>query len=1099
MDHMASSIVDDPPPLDAELPTVLHDLVPLSYLVDRVVSSAYSDLATLVETLPSHPDQHRKRALVDYVLHTRRQLVKLLVLTRWSTEAAPIHKAMNLVGFLSRQNHAVDSSVAALADTATMLAAARVRNYDLATALDVLTLGTYPSLPASLSDRFHAGAAAPLSDDQVLDTLRDVDDVLRWRLVMRREHVPEPMTRVPWRIGDGRVVFTVPGMWEATLTYGGGPEEDDEGQEQAEWFLLGVTFLFRVADARGSWAPTPTGPLKEHLVDLCNRQLLRRPYFPPPPPPEAQHHQQALADGAAGEESKAPAANGDGADAAEGKAAESDGVKAAKQSQERQEIVRKRRRDRPLDRAYTFLQRLALSYQLEAVYASAVRLAATSWSGHLRVEISPERDEVRVGYWTHKPEMPPQQQQRPSAPRPATGPGGTLVFSVRPAAGAPAGDEAARAAREGALRAALDAAAAGSAGSGWAGSGSVGAETAGEHARGLGEADGAAAVPAPLEVPPSLSITWLPPSSSSSSSAAPLPLSPTLLTAPPTLVQSQTPAQDLDIEPLLRRVTALHARRTVRRLGRVLRREGEAGARVVGAGGREEEEDEEEEEEEDEEEAGVEGIMGKEHEEGVSVPTVRIPLLPRPRITPSTSTSAQPTPACAAGPAAEALEARIDPRTGCFELCAASSSSSGGGLDAAAAGGAGEGEGEAGGARAQRLRAASERVDRERFALGLAGGAAGAGGGAGAGAAEEAWMRSVGDVVARIRASTILDDLDTLLSLLSLPLSLPSTRRLPLPAREVAKLGPNPALQAGRSALLFVPLSLPGGGAGGGAGGTGAEQWVLAFVLFEEGLRAALLRARDASDGMNAFLELVEVGWLGRAGEGEDAAGEARSAGGKGRGANLGYELRGETVLELWGQCVHRVALFELERQLSARRIPYRLCAAPAAARSPTQRDAVTAGGLVATTPRPFLLVQSGALVRLPEAERLTARDAALQGVVDAQGRIRTTLHLRLRLPLPPTALPDPAELPPGVLWNPKRGVLVLAVEDELDTAVERLLRAFALVLRTVGAAQTAAATATATASASAHAPASPSKKRGAGPVPTPKGQLKGLPNGLGV
>ena len=200
---------------------------------------------------------------------------------------------------------------------------------------------------------------------------------------MRREHVPEPMTRVPWRIGDGRVVFTVPGMWEATLTYGGGPEEDDEGQEQAEWFLLGVTFLFRVADARGceslapppsssssssgvsngarrltrgtAWAPTPTGPLKEHLVDLCNRQLLRRPYFPPPPPPEAQHHQQALADGAAGEESKAPAANGDGADAAEGKTAESDEVKAAKQSQERQEIVRKRRRDRPLDRAYTFL------------------------------------------------------------------------------------------------------------------------------------------------------------------------------------------------------------------------------------------------------------------------------------------------------------------------------------------------------------------------------------------------------------------------------------------------------------------------------------------------------------------------------------------------------------------------------------------------------------------------------------------------------------------------------------------------------------------------------------------------------------------------
>lgn len=44
-------------------------------------------------------------------------------------------------------------------------------------------------------------------------------------------------------------------------------------------------------------------------------------------------------------------------------------------------------------------ERLALSYQLEAVYSTAVRLAATSWSGNLKVEMSKERDEVRVEYW----------------------------------------------------------------------------------------------------------------------------------------------------------------------------------------------------------------------------------------------------------------------------------------------------------------------------------------------------------------------------------------------------------------------------------------------------------------------------------------------------------------------------------------------------------------------------------------------------------------------------------------------------------------------------------------------------------------------------
>lgn len=111
---------------------------------------------------------------------------------------------------------------------------------------------------------------------------------------------------------------------------------------------------------------------------------------------------------------------------------------------EKDEVLKKRKRDRPFDRGYTFLrallvnpphvaavlhtlrgvaladvsdrprrtERLALSYQLEAIHASAARLAATSWNGRLEVErrtraasvgtgdAEVEReDEVRVHYW----------------------------------------------------------------------------------------------------------------------------------------------------------------------------------------------------------------------------------------------------------------------------------------------------------------------------------------------------------------------------------------------------------------------------------------------------------------------------------------------------------------------------------------------------------------------------------------------------------------------------------------------------------------------------------------------------------------------------
>ncbi|GAA5890690.1 hypothetical protein JCM8208_004963 [Rhodotorula glutinis] len=1097
--------------LDQELPVVLQDLVPLGYLVDRVVAQAYSDLATLVETLPSQSDQLRKRALVDYVLHTRRQLVKLLVLTRWSTEAKPIHKAMNLVGFLSRQNHAVDTAIHSLEHAATQLAGARLRNYDLDSALSVLTSGTYPHLPLVLSRPFTA--SGPLTDHEVVDTLHDVDAVLRWRLVMRLDHVPLAMRRVPWRVQDGRVVFTVPGLWEAAFTYGGpgdDPDEDDLDApvDGAEWFFLRVKFLFRVRDARGTWNPSPTGPLKEHLVDMCNRELVRRPALPPPPAP-APEPALALPDGAAAPppppaEGPKPSVNGD-VDAAHGatsaQSGEGEGEEHEKARRvwedERREAVRKRRRDRPLDRAYTFLQRLALSYQLEAVAASAARLAATSWSGHLSVEVSAERDEVRVGYWTYCPELPPQQRPPPStagaaAQRP--GPGGTLVFSVRAptatAAPGPAGASASAAApvsvaqaREDALQAALAAASASS-------SASSSASTSA-----LVDADAAPPVPA------ALSVTWLPPSSLSPSSSSLDPALPTPLDL--ALDCDLSLPTDLDLEPLLRRVTARHARETVRRLGAVVREVGETGARVMFDDGAGEDDDGEDEEGEE-----------KEDERALRVPHVRIPLLPS-----SAADLAPSTAAAAAVPPRQALAAHIDPRTGRFELRAASSSASSASGEGASAT-ADEAGAEGGGARAQRLRAASERIDRERFAVGLGAGGPGASAGAGAGSAgqsEEGWMRAVGDVVARIRASTILDDLDTLLSLLALPLAGPTTRRLPLPARELAKLGPNPALQSGRSALLFVPLVVPGSmgssaaaaagaGAGAGPGAPSArEQWFVSFVLFDEGLRAALVRAREASDGMNAFLEVGEVGWLGRA-EGTTGAGAragAREVGGEGRragdgedarkGANLGYEVRGETVLGLWGQCVHRVAVFDLERQLAARRIPYRLSTAPPSSSAPAQPPAPFLGKNPSTTPRPFLLVHSAALVRLPEAERFVARDAALQCAVDVQGRIRTTLHLCFRLPLPPGALPDPSELPPGVLWNPKRGVLVLAVEDALESSVERLLRAYALALRTVAAA---AHTAAAAAAAAAAQPTSPSKKRSAA---TPKGQLKGLPNGTGA
>ncbi|GAA5967156.1 hypothetical protein JCM8115_000944 [Rhodotorula mucilaginosa] len=1095
---------------ERELPVVLQDLVPLSYLIDRVVSSAYSDLATLVETLPgshSHAsapssaagtdDQARKRKIVDHVLNSRRQLVKLLVLARWSKEAHRLHKAINIVGFLAIQNHQIDRAIEALTETHGMLARARVRNYDLASALNVLSTGSAASLPASLTDPFAAELAHPLTDTQVLDTLAELDRVLLARLVLRIEPLPPALSDpAAWRIHDGRVTFRVDGMWEADLTFGGDNEsEESTGQQGGEWYLLAIRFLFRVKDARGAWSSTPLGPIKDHLLQLCNQELLRRPYFPPPLPPRPTFafdpNSSSATTGGAGRETSTTAAapllpdpqapppapgempvlfpNGDSSAAPNGvimggeeNQSEQERVRQEWDEKEREwqrekdEVIKKRKRDRPLDRGYTFLQRLALSYQLEAVHSSAARLAATSWSGTLEVERRTSKtttagagnaevegeDEVRIHYWrppaaisssaattaSGKPLRPTStpapsnstaaQQGPPAQPGRRAGPGGTLVFSLRPIApaaviaggGGPRRGGISRLrgerARQDALQAALDRAAR---------SASASASSFGSGAGDDDDLEDAVSasqtLPARIDVPKTLSVTWLPSTSNSAAASIPSALASLNLTS---LLGS-----DLDVERVLRHVTALHARDVIERLSKVILAAPTPGSgdeakkhgrqprsRLVYPSSRRRRR----------RPGGLAGsdTKNKEDEEedpvDVVVPYLHLPLV-----------------------GAHAIGAHIDPLTGRFDLRAAPAiapdaanlegrvdlaDDEDGGATAEADGGSS--------ARDQRLRLASERIDRERFGPAVVG--------VPKGVKQQqqqqqqgdpdAWMKGLVEVVARIRASTIIDELDTLLSLLSLPLSSAPVRRLPLPPRELAKLGPNVSAAAGRAALLFVPLL---------ADEPALAGWFLVLELFEDGIRAALLSTAERSDQLGNWTEILEVGWLGTPSPAAAATSEGVEAKSGLKGANLGFEIKSEVLRSLWWHCVRRAAAFSLELQLHLRRIPYR-CESVSSA---------------ATASR--LILPTATLLRIPDVEQLLRPDAELRCAVEADGGRKTILLVYLRITQgAPSPLPPPDELPPSVLYNPARGALVLLAEGSLADTVERLLRALATVLKLV-------------------------------------------------
>lgn len=71
-----------------------------------------------------------------------------------------------------------------------------VRNYDIPTAVSVLTTGTYTRLPSLIQEMFTRDDR--LRDEQVIATMGELDDVMRWRLACV-EVVPK---RMLWKVGE---------------------------------------------------------------------------------------------------------------------------------------------------------------------------------------------------------------------------------------------------------------------------------------------------------------------------------------------------------------------------------------------------------------------------------------------------------------------------------------------------------------------------------------------------------------------------------------------------------------------------------------------------------------------------------------------------------------------------------------------------------------------------------------------------------------------------------------------------------------------------------------------------------------------------------
>ncbi|KAI5116984.1 hypothetical protein M0805_001593 [Coniferiporia weirii] len=364
--------------LEKELFDVYDGQISLGDLLSRVVQAIYAELTEMAETLPGMSDAARKRTIADWVVKTKKQVVKLYAIMRWSRDASDVQKAMNITAFLMEQNRQFEEAVNAITFAKESLAPARLRNHDLLTSLDVLTTGSYLRLPSQIKKFFIT--PAPLADDEVKKTLKGMEEQVRYRLRMN-EIVPIEMSQ--YRIEDGRVHFTVPNLFEASISLRGAQKEDG-------WFFVHIEFLHTVGgdliDVQ-DFPRRPTDMLKRHITEEADGRLAY--YLPLPADPNAPP------DFRSPPRPQLPAGTV----------------------------------DTPLVRLFNFLQMMSMSYQLEILLFQAHRLRSLGWREYLTLEKSKDSKSFTASYWIRPSNNAPGRPQLPQRMR-VPPIGGTLTISL---------------------------------------------------------------------------------------------------------------------------------------------------------------------------------------------------------------------------------------------------------------------------------------------------------------------------------------------------------------------------------------------------------------------------------------------------------------------------------------------------------------------------------------------------------------------------------------------------------------------------------------------------------------------------------------------
>uniref|UniRef100_T1J569 Mediator of RNA polymerase II transcription subunit 14 n=1 Tax=Strigamia maritima TaxID=126957 RepID=T1J569_STRMM len=270
---MASSMV--PIPLEGhQTPVALQShciggnnsgSISLSVLVDFLLQRTYHELSVLSELLPRKTDMERKIEIVSFASRTRQLFVRLLALVKWANSASKVDKCSAIMQFLDKQSMLFIETADMLARMAReTLVHARLPNFHLPCAVEVLTTGTYLRLPTCIRDRIVP--ADPITPLEKRSTLLRLNQIIQYRLVTSAD-LPAQMRSI--KIEYGQVTFQVEHEFEVSLTVMSDSLTDP-------WRLIDINVL--VEDKETGDGKPLVHPLQVHFIhQLIQSRLLDNP------------------------------------------------------------------------------------------------------------------------------------------------------------------------------------------------------------------------------------------------------------------------------------------------------------------------------------------------------------------------------------------------------------------------------------------------------------------------------------------------------------------------------------------------------------------------------------------------------------------------------------------------------------------------------------------------------------------------------------------------------------------------------------------------------------------------------------------------------